>query len=317
MGERDEVMRDAATMYYIHGESMDAIARRFGVSRSSISRTLKNARETGMVQISIQSETRGASSAARKLRDLYGVHAHVVPVRSGIGDAERIDKVASVAAHLLGDWMQDDTVLGVAWGTTTWEVARQLTRHPTHGSMIVQLNGAANTHTTGIGYASQIISTIAEAFDAKTLFFPVPAFFDYAETKAAMWRERSVARVLGAQRRAQIVLFGVGAMGGSTPSHVYAAGYLDDADMREVAEEGVVGDICTVFLRADGTYRDIAINRRATGPTPSELTRVARRVCVVAGDSKVSALIAALRAHVVTDLVIDELTARAVITAST
>ncbi len=303
-------------MYYIHGESMEAIARRFGVSRSSISRTLKAARDVGMVRISIEDEAESSSFLARRLHDLFGVQAHVVPVRAGIGDSETLDRVSSVAAHLLGGWMKDDTVMGVAWGTTTWAVARRLTRHRTHGGVIVQLNGAANTHTLGLGYASQIISTIAQAFDADTLYFPVPAFFDYLETKQAMWRERSVVRVLEAQHRANIVLFGVGAIGGHMPSHVYAAGYLDGLDMRELADEGVVGDICTVFLRADGTYRDIGLNGRASGPTPYDLTRVARRVCVVAGDSKAAALLAALRAHVVTDLVIDESTARAVITAS-
>ena len=34
--------------------------------------------------------------------------------------------------------------------------------------------------------------TIAEAFDAIPEHFPVPAFFDFAETRALMWRERSV-----------------------------------------------------------------------------------------------------------------------------
>ncbi len=313
MGEREEAMRNAATMYYIHEDSMEAIARRFGVSRSSISRLLKSARDVGMVKITIEDEAEGSSFTARKLHDLYGVRAHVVPVRASIGDGERLDRVASVAAHLVGNWMQDDMMMGVAWGTTTSAVARHLTRHPTHGSVIVQLNGAANTHTSGLGFASQIMNTIAEAFDADTLYFPVPAFFDYAETKEAMWRERSVTRVLEAQRRAHMVLFGVGAIGARAHSHVYAAEYLDEADMRELADEAVVGDICTVFLRQDGTYRDIGINRRASGPTPYELTRAGRRICVVAGASKATALLAALRAHVITDLVVDESTARAVI----
>ena len=61
--------------------------------------------------------------------------------------------------------------------------------------------------------------------------------------------------------------------------------------------------------RADGTYRDIALNERATGPGPDELRRVPRRVCAVAGDNKVAPLRAALRAGVVTDLVVDEITA--------
>jgi len=72
----------------------------------------------------------------------------------------------------------------------------------------------------------------------------------------------------------------------------------------------VVGDVCTVFLREDGSYSDIEINRRATGPSPRELARIARRVCVVAGDAKVVPLVAAMRAGTMTDLVIDESAAR-------
>jgi len=140
-------------------------------------------------------------------------------------------------------------------------------------------------------------------------YFPVPAFFDFPETKAAMWRERSVRRVIEVQGRADIALFSVGAVAGAIPSHVYAAGYLDDDDVRTLEVEGVVGDVCTVFLRADGSYRDVVLNQRATGPTPEELHRIPRRVCVVAGDNKAVPLLAALRAGVVTDLVVDEVTA--------
>ena len=208
------------------------------------------------------------------------------------------------------DLFDDEMVLGVAWGTTVSAVARALGRKPTHGGTVVQLNGAANTVTSGVDYASTIVTAYGAAFDAEVRHFPVPAFFDFADTREAMWRERSVRRVLDVQRRADIALFGVGALGGQVPSHVYSAGYLDDSDLAALYAAGVVGDVCTVFLRQDGSYQDIAINRRATGPTPAELARIPRRLCVVAGEAKLRPLVAALRAGAVTDLVIDEPTAR-------
>ena len=58
------------------------------------------------------------------------------------------------------------------------------------------------------------------------------------------------------------------------------------------------------------------LNERATGPTPVELQRIPRRVCVVAGDNKVAPLLAALRAGVVTDLVVDEITATGLLEAA-
>ena len=71
--------------------------------------------------------------------------------------------------------------------------------------------------------------------------------------------------------------------------------------------------MCTVFLREDGTCADIDLNRRASGPAPTELRRTPRRMCVVAGGQKVPGVVGALRAGVVTDLVIDERTAGSVV----
>ncbi|MBU4214688.1 MAG: transcriptional regulator, partial [Actinobacteria bacterium] len=83
----------------------------------------------------------------------------------------------------------------------------------------------------------------------------------------------------------------------------------DADDIAELKAQGVVGDVCTVFLRADGSWRDVSLNDRATGPTPEQLQHIPRRVAVVAGDNKVAPLLAALRAGVMTDLVVDERTA--------
>src|SRR5699024_9018602 len=115
--------------------------------------------------------------------------------------------------------------------------------------------------------------------------------------------ERSVRRVLEVQRRADMALFSVGSLTAQVPSHVYSAGYLTTAEMATLRSRGVAGDVCTVFLREDGSYRDIEINDRASGPSPRQLQTIDRRVCVVAGDRKVPAVLGALRAQVATDLI--------------
>jgi deoxyribonucleoside regulator len=310
---REDAVYVAAAMYYLQDETMDAIARRLGVSRSTVSRLIKQARESGLVHISLQPRTAGSDTISRALQDLFGVRAHVVPVREGASEVQRLDQVAQVAGRMVSGWVEPGTILGMAWGTTVSAVVQHLTPRRAPGSAVVQLNGAANPVTSGIPYAGSIITAAAEAFDARVHHFPVPAFFDYPETKDAMWRERSIRRVLAVQEQADIALFGAGALTGTLASHVYAAGYLDRADLDSLRADGVVGDVCTVLLREDGSWADIALNQRATGPTPRELARVARRMCVAAGTAKVAPLLGALRAGAITDLVVDEATGRAVV----
>ncbi|WP_225752888.1 sugar-binding transcriptional regulator [Actinotalea sp. Marseille-Q4924] len=313
--EQEDVLR-AASMYYLQDIKMEVIARHLGTSRSTVSRLIKRARDTGLVEITIRPARTQAPGLSRSIGRRFGIEAYVVPVPDSSTELERLDQVARTTAKLIGSWFDSDMVLAIAWGTTLAAVGRHLSAKPTRGSAIVQLNGAANTRTSGFEYASDLITSFGAAFDAAVHHFPVPAFFDYRETKDAMWRERSIKRVLDVQRRADIALFGVGALHGGVPSHVYSAGYLDEEDVDVLHHEGVVGDVCTVFLRADGSYDDIPLNARATGPTPTELRRIPRRVCAVAGDNKVAPLRAALAAGVVTDLVVDELTASALVQAA-
>jgi DNA-binding transcriptional regulator LsrR (DeoR family) len=309
MSDRDREVVMAATMYYLQDLTMETIAKHLRTSRSTVSRLIKRAREEGIVEITLRPAHSRAPGLGQQIAATYGIDAYVVPVPDSATLEDRLEQVAMATARLLTRWFDSEMVLGVAWGTTLAAIARHLPRKPTRGSEVVQLNGAANTRTSGVSYAGDLIAGFGAAFDAHVHHFPVPAFFDYAETKAAMWRERSIRRVLDAQARADIALFSVGALTGGLPSHVYAGGYLEPEDLTVLDAAGVVGDVCTVFLRADGTYRDIPINRRATGPAPHQLRRIPRRLCAVAGDNKVAGLRAALAAGVVTDLVIDERTA--------
>lgn len=209
--------------------------------------------------------------------------------------------------------MTDNSVIGIAWGVTSSTVVRYLQPKPLAGSTVVQMNGGTNQWSSGIPYVGEILQSVGDAFGSRVVYFPVPAFFDYAETKSAMWRERSVQNVIGLQRRLDVAVFGVGCLNARVPSHVYTAGYMDDDDKRALAADGVVGDVATVLLREDGSWKDIAFNERASGLTPSELARVPRRFCVVADPSRAAAVVGALRAGTTTDLVIDNGTAQAVL----
>jgi len=300
----------AAQMYYLQDLTMDAIARELRTSRSTVSRLLSSARETGLVQVQIRSPFDTGPELESQIRNQYGVDVHVVPVLDTLNEAETLDRVAMQAARTIGPLVDSNAIIGVAWGATLSAVSRHLTRKVTHDSIVVQLNGAGNMQTTGITYASDIMRRFGSAYGARVEQFPVPAFFDHASTKTAMWNERSVQRILDLQARMSIAIFGVGSVDSDYPSHVYAGGYLDEYDLNMLAADDVVGDVATVFFRSDGSSDGITLNARSTGPSHEQLRQVRRRICVVSGASKINGLQGALAAGLATDLILDEASAR-------
>lgn len=310
MNERASHTYEAAELYYIHNMTMDAIASRMGVSRATVSRLLKSARESGMVQIRLDDSFRTRSELERRIGERYKVRVTLVNVRADATPIARMSRVSRTAASLLDSLIDDGTRLGVAWGSTMTEVSRHLPRRPLTGVKVVQLNGAGNAHHSGIPYLGSLLGQLANAYEAQSVHFPVPAFFDYAETKEAMWRERSVQASLRVQQSVDLAIFGVGAFGGPIPSHVYSGGYFDAEEQYRLRELGVVGDMCTVLLREDGSWADLELNRRASGPTPKELARIPRRICVASGVHRARALRGALRTGAITDLVLDDALAK-------
>ncbi len=311
--ERTEKMRTAitaATLYYLENQTMEAIASELKVSRSSVSRLLTFARETGLVEISVHSPFVAPSRLEEEINERFGIRATVVSVPENTNETDRLERVALAAARLLSEIVDSNMSVGVAWGATVSAVARNLSPNPTRNTRIIQLNGAANSRTTGLLYVNEILRRFGEAFTADVLQFPVPAFFDNPRTKEALWTERSVNRIVEEQKHLDVALFSVGSPRAAVPSHVYSGGYLDRDDFQALNAQNVVGDVLTVFYRADGTWEDIPLNARASGPGLDVLRSIPRRVCVCSGPTKIPSLRGAITARVVSDLIIDEESAR-------
>lgn len=303
----------AAQLYYLQDLTMEAIGEELKVSRSSVSRLLQMARDRGIVEIKVTAPEDAPRRMAIQIKEIFGVNAHLVPVGEMASPVDRLERVALTAARMLGQFYSSGMTLGVAWGSTTSAVSRNLVRKQLTDAKVVQLNGAGNDHTTGVTYSGEILRRFGEAYGATVEQFPVPAFFDNPSAKEALWQERSTKRILQIQSDMNVVLFGLGALNAEVPSQVYSAGYLSSEDLEGLRKFEIVGDVATVFYKADGTYDNIPLNLRSSGPSLDIIKSVPRRICVIAGVSRLPSLKGALAGGFITDLIIDDGTARALL----
>lgn len=296
----------AADLYYQQGRTMAEVSKILATSRSTVSRLLSYARRTGIVEIRLHGGEEAITTTQRQISDTYGVTTYVIPGSGAVNSWERTINVARQAGRIIPTLVAPGSVIGVAWGTTMAGVARYLKPRAISDVTIVQLNGSAHTGTFGIGFAGDILGRFAETFGGSIEPFPVPAFFDSSATRDAMWRERSIQRVLSIQESMDVALFGIGSPISSIPGHVYRAGYMDASDRAELARQNVAGDVATVFFREDGNEDGIELNRRSSGPSLDVVRRTPRRICVVGDPSRLAGTRGALAAGLVTDLIVDE-----------
>lgn len=299
-----------ARLYYYQNMTTSAIAKEMRVSRSTISRMLSYARSEGLINFRIVDPGDVPQQLETSILEAFKLNrVHVVPVPDVAGEAEWLERVAQYTANYLNTIFDSEMILGLAWGTTLTAISKHLLRKSTHNSQIVQLNGAGNTRSMGIEYASQIIVRFSENYQARAHLFPVPTFFDFPQTKQALWQEGSIRRILDLHSRADLLLYSIGAVNAGIPSHVYSGGYLAERDYKELERCKIAGDIATVFFKEDGSFDDIPMNQRASGPN-LELFRQKRGICVVSGLAKVRGLHAALQGNLMSELIVDEPTAR-------
>jgi deoxyribonucleoside regulator len=302
-----------ARMYYYQNMKTQLIAKEMNVSRSTVSRLLSFAKTEGLVDIQIVDPAEEPQRMEKRILERFDLkRVHVVPVPEIAGEAEWLERVAQHAANHLNTIFNSGMILGIAWGTTLSAISTHLLKKTTHNSQLVQLNGAGNTQSMGINYAGEIIMRFADNYHARAHLFPVPTFFDHAETKKALWKERSIKRLLDLHNRTDLLIYSIGAVNAGIPSHVYSGGYLEERDYAELERQNIAGDIATVFFREDGSFSDIPMNERASGPN-LELFQRKYGICVVSGLAKVRGLYAALQGNLMTELVVDEPTARALI----
>lgn len=139
--QEHELLVRIARMYYEHGLNQQEIAERVGLSRSRISRLLTEAREAGIVQVTIVDEFKEEHELGGKLAAMYELKRAVVCPISESSTKSLRWHLGQAAARLLKEIVRDGDVVGVTGGTTMLEMAEALRPFKRQNVRVVQLEG--------------------------------------------------------------------------------------------------------------------------------------------------------------------------------
>ncbi|MCK4893179.1 MAG: sugar-binding transcriptional regulator, partial [Calditrichia bacterium] len=269
----------------------------------TVSRLLQQARNAGIVKIEITDPSEVGTQLESALVDKFDLKK-VLVVPNDIDDNSIIKKRLGKATVVLIDQLiSEGIILGISWGTTMQEVARQIRPRRVKDMIVVQLNGGISRAEIDT-HASEIAKGIGESYKAIPYLMPLPAVVDSANLKQAILSDKNISRTLELGRKADIALFTVGSF--DYDSVLVKADYFESDEVEALLQSGAVGDICSRILKADGTICSEELNSRTIGIELEEIKKKPYSIAVAGGKEKLAAIQAGLKGKWFNYLITDE-----------
>lgn len=319
----EELQARVAWHYYVGNLTQQEIAQEIGSNRVRVNRLLAASRESGMVQITINSRLASCVTLETNLIQQFGLAAAiVVPTGAnaqatmaalGIGAAQALvqqienGKHRSEGRHAATKSSNTAAgiTVGLGWGRTIRAMLRAMPRRAYGALSVVSLQGGLS-HCPSIN-TFDIVSDFATLCQADSFLFAAPIYVSSEKVRDILLEEEAVRETYERARDADIALLTCGDL---TESLVLTYGIPNPDDVRSLREAGAVGDLLGHFMDADGEPVDHPLNRRTVAISLEDLRSIHRVMLISGGDKKFDVTRAALRGRYASVLVTDEDTAR-------
>ena len=308
--DNDDLVQ-VAWLYHVGRLSQEEVSQHLGISRFKVLRLLADARDQGLVRVSIAHETTGTLALADRLALRFCLsEVRVAPMPGPVADEAAARRAVGIlAAGFLTRIGRDGPVsIGVGWGRTMAAMAQALTglRNP-HLCFVSLMGSMARTAETS---PFDVCTRLAALTGGSAMFLPAPFLTDSEEDCRVVLRQRLVRETLQAARAAPWSIISLGDC--SPQALLSTSGILTAAEASELALKGAVADSTGKFFLSDGRLADTDLNRRAPSIGLEDL-RTTDVTLLAAGASKAVATLALMRSGIVNRLITDEGVARALL----
>jgi len=305
MDRRGSEAARAAWLYYVEEFTQGEVARELGVSRSTVVRLLRRAKETGLVRVTLD-VPREVFEMERELERLYGLErVRLVP---DAGDEEKLKRwLGHAASELVAEMVEPGSTVAVGWGTTLRAMTDSLTgEQAVKGVRIVPVVGALHRASSGTN-SYWVAEKLGRYFHAPVRALYAPLIVEDRSMAEALIRDPDIGETLDLVRRASLAIFSVGVL--DDDATIVRFGYLSSEERAFLRDHGAAGDIICRWVDVQGNPVELPPTLNPVGASLEDLKGIPKRLAIAGGELKREALLGTLRGGFATILVTDDGTA--------
>lgn len=305
----ENVLANAAILYYKEGLTQNEIAKRMGVSRATVVNYLRLARENNIVDIRINGASFASSKLSKDLREKFDLADAYVADFAGYSLDDQMElnhQIARVGAAALYDILKPGDIVGVAWGETIHLLSNALSRGRIDNLNICQMIGSMKTPL--LSAAENCAIRIASRLSAECNTLHAPAVLSSPQLAAALMQEPTIKEQLAKFDTFTRTIFSVGNCDGDT--HIVQSSIASIEEFKWYQARGAVGVLCGRFLDQHGQHIEGPLDQRMIGMSLEKLKSLGSGILVAGGKQKLNAIRATLAGGYVSHLIVDEHTAR-------
>ena len=250
MTDRSELLARVASLYYEQNLTQADIARGVGISRSTVSRLLHEAKESGIVEITVHYRWKTAPGLSRQLAERFSLRNVQVLAGQGRAGDEMVKGLGMLAARCLEGILEEGAVLGVSWGGAVLSTIRALDPDHLPPITVVQMVGAVGEGDS-LTDGPDLTRSLAQVCAGQPRYLHAPLIVESARVRQALLREPRIEETLRLAQRADIALVGIGSVVPDTSGTMWS-GYLAPGALAHLRANGAVGNICARHYDQDG-----------------------------------------------------------------
>lgn len=312
MNSKETNMIRAAELYYEQRLGQSEIAKALNCSRSTVSRLLAEAIESGIVRIYIKRPVEKFPALSEKIKHAFNLKNAIV-VSGGMSNEQAFYNVGFASAEFLTQILHDNAVVGISFGVTLSHMVRELSEYDFNYEDIevIQLMGGLGFSDPAID-GPELAQKLAKVLGGTYRYLQAPAVVETPEIAKNLMNEKTIRETLQRANDAEIVISSVGSLMDNLSS-LERAGYFKKEDRAAFQAKGAVGHSLSRMVDEDGNPIDDSFNQRIIGAPLSVLRNAKWAIGIGANPLKAHVFLACLKARQFNVLIVDDGTAREIL----